>query len=133
MSNTGVTATSESVDYALVESKMGELDLIFEDYYKILTDMDTFIEEEINTGDEAALNAANIGKDFLAKWNSAADQFGALKLKFETLNANVAQVTKNDESLEAEATSLFYGTGTDAPNRGGKPTVGGDSSREMVM
>lgn len=103
MSNGG--SSSEYLSYETVKSTMGELNLIFSDYYKLVDTIDTMIENSFNAGTESALSS-KLGEGFLNKWNSAADTFNNFKNKFDNYYNDVMKVTETTSDMESAATAL---------------------------
>lgn len=105
-----MSSTSEFLNYEETKRIMGELNDIFIDYYKLLTEMDEKIESNFSNGAESAL-ASKLGTKFLSKWNYAALSFEGFKNKFDNYYSKVLKVTKNNEEVENTAVTLAYGLG----------------------
>lgn len=100
----------EFLDYDLVKTKMNELNKIFSDYDKILTDINTSIDDSINNGEESAILSTLLGESFLTQWDATATSFKSFKDMFDNTYSDVGLVTENNADLEDSATALFYGT-----------------------
>ncbi len=100
------SSSSEFLSYETVKSTMGDLNLIFSEYYKLVDTIDTMIENSFNAGTESALSS-KLGEDFLNKWNSAAATFNNFKTKFENYYNDVMKVTETTSGMESAAAALI--------------------------
>lgn len=103
-----MSLSAEFQNYEEVEKSMNNLKTIFDDYYKLLTDLNENVISNINVGDASALSS-KLGGEFLADWADSAESFEKFKALFDSLYAEVAQTTVNNAKFEENnATNSTY-------------------------
>lgn len=99
---------AEKFDYEGVKAKMGELEDLFERFAKRLSEINMYINENVNVGSSSAL-FGEAGYGVLATWNENASTFGDFKANFDKWSQLVTIVQMNNMELEGE---LFRSTGS---------------------
>lgn len=97
----------EFQNYALVSEKMNKMKTIFDEYVKIINDVNDMIEEEINNGTNSALLSKILAKTFKATWEELYSSFNQLSGYFNNIYSNVGTTTEENVKLEEEANDSF--------------------------
>lgn len=92
---------AEKFDYQGVKTKMGELEDLFEKFAKKLTDINMYLNENVNVGPGSAI-FGEAGSGVLNAWNENAATFGDFKANFDKWSQLVAIVQMNNMELEGE-------------------------------
>lgn len=92
---------AEKFDYQGVKTKMGELEDLFERFAKRLTEINMYINENVNIGSGSAIYGET-GSGLLNAWNENAATFGDFKANFDKWSQLVTIVQMNNMELEGE-------------------------------
>lgn len=99
----------ESFDYEQVKTKLSALGLVFDDFFKKLNEMNLKLNDNVNVGEEGALQGV-VAKSLLESWNNCSDRFHTFKEEFDILLNSVSQVSNNNASLEDEVMAMYGGS-----------------------
>lgn len=91
--------TMEFQDTQIVFTKMNTMKSIFDQYLKLVEAMNEVIEDNINNGNESALDSF-LGADFKTTWETLYDDFKQLNTFFEGIYRDVAATTENNVELQ---------------------------------
>ncbi len=97
--------TSEFMDYDAVAAKMVEMKAIFDDYYKILSDLDDDFNYYIFGTSSVGLYSS-LGGSLKQKWQGYASCFSGVKTEFDNWYNAVGETTDGNTALE-EAAALY--------------------------
>lgn len=97
----------EVFDYTEVKTKMDSMNEIFTNFMTLLENTNKSLTENVNIGDESALNGV-VATALLTSWNNASDKFINFKNEFTTLYNLVAENSTNNELLEDKVYE-YYG------------------------
>ena len=91
----------EFQDSQVVYTKMNVMKGIFDQYLRLVEAMNNTIEDNINNGNESALDSF-LGADFKNAWETLYNDFIQLNNFFENKYYEVAATTENNEELNAQ-------------------------------